>query len=133
LVLYYNGTAWTTTKHTAPSISQNTQTITGIKVFVGSVNVGYAPLEIIEMSPRLEVNITEDVVSWDIQKTMYEDHEVLPVGTISSNSADIMFDNTFNNFSYEKTDAKYYGLMDKRVGVKIFSIILLVLKLWQSL
>jgi hypothetical protein len=123
LVLYYNGTAWTTTKHTAPSITQNTQTVTGIKVFVGSVNVGYAPLEIIEMSPRLEVNITEDVVSWDIQKTMYEDHEVLPVGTISSNSADVMFDNTFNNFSYEKTDAKYYGLMDKRVGVKIFSII----------
>jgi len=123
LVLYYNGTAWTTTKHTAPSITQNTQTITGIKVFVGSVNVGYAPLEIIEMSPRLEVDITSDVVSWDIQKTMYEDHEVLPVGTISSNSADVMFDNTFNNFSYEKTDAKYYGLMDKRVGVKIFSVI----------
>jgi hypothetical protein len=122
-VLYYNGTTWTTTKHTSPSITQNVKTVTGIKVLVGNVNVGYAPLEIIEVSPRLEVDMTEEVLTWEVQKTMYEDHDVLPVGTISSNSASVSFDNTFNNFSYEKTDAKYYGLMDKRVGVKIFSII----------
>jgi len=123
LILYRGSTSWSTTRHTAPSISSNTQTITGIKVLVESVNVGYVPLEIIEISPRLEIDISEDVVSWSINKTLYEDHEVLPVGTISANSAEIVFDNTFNNFSYEKTDAKYYGMMDKRVGVKIYSVI----------
>jgi len=123
LILYRGATAWSTTKHTAPSISTNTQTISGIKVLVESVNVGYVPVEIIEMSPRLEIDISEDVVSWSVNKTLYEDHEVLPVGTISSNSAEINFDNTFNNFSYEKTDAKYYGMIDKRVGVRIYSVI----------
>ncbi len=123
LALYYNGTAWTTTKHTNPSIDANTRTITGIKVLVPTINTGYVPLEIIEVSPRLEVEITSEVVNWNVQKTMFEDHEILPVGYISSNSASVTFDNTYNSFSYENTTAKYYGMLDKRVGVKIYSII----------
>ncbi len=123
LVLYYNGTAWTTTVHTLPSITANTQTITGIKVLVNTVNVGYAPLEIIEVSPRLEVDITSEVLNWSVQKNMFEQNEILTVGDISSNSASIAFDNTFNQFSYENTTAKYYGMLDRKVGVKIYSII----------
>lgn len=123
LVLYYNGTTWTTTKHTNPSIDTNVKTITGVKVLVPTINVGYAPLEIIEISPRLEVDVTSEVASWNVEKTMFEDHEILPVGYISSNSASVSFDNTYNNFSYENSTAKYYGMLDKRVGVKIFSII----------
>ena len=123
LVLYYNGTAWNTTKHTNPSISTNVDTISGIKILVNTVNVGYAPIEIIEISPRLEADVSLDVVSWDIEKTLFEDGNVLPVGEISSNSASVTFDNTFNDFSYEKLTAKYYGILDKRVSVKIFSII----------
>jgi hypothetical protein len=123
LVLYYNGTSWVTTRHTSPSITVNNQSITGMKVLVNTVNVAYAPVEIIEMSPRLEVDISEDVISWSVTKNMFEDHEVLPVGDISSNSASIVFDNTNNSFSYENTLAKYYGMLDKRVGVKIFAIL----------
>ena len=123
LLLYYNGTSWTTTKHTNPSIDANTVTITGIKVQVLNVNVGYAPLEIIEISPRLEVDISSEVINWEVQKTMFEDVDALPVGRVSSNSASVTFDNTFNAFSYENSTAKYYGMLDKRVGVKIYSII----------
>ena len=123
LILYYNGSAWTTTKHTAPSITSNNQSVTGIKVLVNTVNTAYAPLEIIEISPRLEVDITEDIISWDVTKTLFEDHEVLPVGNISSNSASVVIDNTFNSFSYENTSAKYYGMLDKRVGIRIYTIL----------
>jgi hypothetical protein len=123
LIIYYNGTTWSTTKHTSPSISTNVDTISGIKVLVETVNVGYYPLEIIEISPRLEADVSADVVSWSIQKNLFEDGGVLPVGQISSNSASVAFDNTLNDFSYEKESAKYYGILDKRVGVKIYSII----------
>lgn len=123
LALYYNGTSWTTTKHANPSLTQNVETFSGIKVLINNVNVGYSPVEIIEISPRLEANVSADVVSWEVEKTLFEDGGVLPVGEISSNSATVEFDNTFNDFSYEKVDSKYYGILDKRVGVKIFSII----------
>ncbi len=123
LALYYNGATWTTTRHTSPSVTSNTQEISGIKVLVSTVNVGYAPLEIIEVSGRLEADVSSDVVSWSIEKTYFEDHEVLPVGEISSNSATVNFDNTSNMFSYENTLSRYYNLIDKRIGVKIFTII----------
>lgn len=123
LVLYYNGTAWNTTKHTAPSLTTNTDTISGLKLLVETVNVGYYPVEIIEISPRLEADVSADVISWSVEKTLFEDGGALPVGQISSNSATISFDNTLNDFSYEKETAKYYGILDKRVGVKIYSII----------
>ena len=123
LILYRGATTWSTTKHTAPSINANIATATGIRLRVISVNTGYAPLEVIEISPRLEVDITSEVLNWSVSKTMFEDHEVLPIGYISSNSADVSFDNTFNQFSYENTDAKYYGMLDKRVGIKIYAVI----------
>jgi hypothetical protein len=123
LALYYNGSAWNTTKHTSPSVTTNTQEISGIKVLVSTVNVGYSPLEIIEVSGRLEADVSAETVSWTIDKTYFEDHEVLPVGEISSNSASINFDNTSNIYSYENTSAKYAGLVDKRICVKIFTII----------
>ena len=123
LALYYNGSSWGTVKHQSPSISSNVETITGVKVLVTSLNMGYTPLEIIEVSARLEADVTSDVVSWSINKTMFEEHDVLPIGYISSNSAEVTFDNTFNDFSYEKTSAKYYGMLNKRVGVRIYSIV----------
>ena len=123
LILYRGASSWTTAKHTSPSIDSNIVTATGIRVRVNSVNVGYSPLEIIEVSPRLEVNISDDVLNWNVEKTLFEDHEVLPVGYISSNSASVSFDNTFNQFSYENSSAKYYGMLDKRIGVKIYSVI----------
>lgn len=123
LILYRGASAWSTTKHTSPSIDTNIVTATGIRLRVISVNTGYAPLEVIEISPRLEVDITSEVLNWSVDKTMFEEHEVLPIGYISSNSAEVAFDNTFNQFSYENTDAKYYGMLDKRVGIKIYAVI----------
>lgn len=122
LLLYWNGTSWTTTSPSVKNIT-TVDTFTGVKVLVSSVNVGYSPLEIIEISPRLEVDISQEVASWSVEKTLFEDQGVLPIGDSSSNSASVVFDNTSNDFSYENVNAKYYGMIDKRIGIKIYTVI----------
>lgn len=120
LVLYYNGTSWTTTKwenHQYPRIrkSDGSIRISGTDA-VGSINIhgiyfetqglqiintdfqkgsgaSFLRLEMIEISPRLEIDVTDYLQSFNIIKEIDVEDSVLPIGGISSNSAKISLSN----------------------------------------
>jgi hypothetical protein len=120
LVLYYNGTAWTTTKwanHQYPRIrkSDGSIRISGTDA-VGSINIhgiyfetqglqiintdfqkgsgaSFLRLEMIEISPRLEIDVTDYLQSFNIIKEIDVEDSVLPIGGISANSANISLSN----------------------------------------
>ena len=120
LVLYYNGTTWTTTKwlnHQYPRIrkSDGSIRITGSEL-AGSVNIhgiyfetqgmqivntdfqqgsgaSFIRLEMIELSPRLEIDVTDYLESFNIIKELDVEDSVLPIGGISANSVDISLSN----------------------------------------
>lgn len=112
LVLYYNGSNWSTTRWgnaSVPSISMSTGAITakldiqGIAFecteleFVrntGNLNDASALnlLELIELSPRLELDLTNITLGFSINKELGSEN-ALPLGNATSNTASIDFSN----------------------------------------
>lgn len=117
LTLYYNGSTWTDTKwsnNSYPIINSNTGSIKigsssgyvniyGIQFECNSLSVdnedftdlGYLNkrLELIEISPRLEIDVTNYLESFDIIKEIDVESDIMPIGGISANSANIKLSN----------------------------------------
>lgn len=120
LVLYYNGTSWSTTKwanNQYPRIRKSDASIriTGTELagavnvhgiyfetqslqiintdFIGAGGASLLRLEMIELSPRLEIDVTDYLQTMNIIKELDNDNSVLPIGGITSNSANISLSN----------------------------------------
>lgn len=118
LCLYYNGSTWSTTKWSDNAYPEIRDTdgqivigsstgyveIHGIYFQTDSLQVtnpDFQPgaaasllrLEMVEISPRLELDVTEYLESFDIVKETDNESNILPIGGISSNSAKITLSN----------------------------------------
>jgi len=83
VVLYYNGTAWTSTE---PSVYATPKLIKSIRLQATNPG-GSKVLGVIELSARWIKDISSDIVSLDIQKESSSSSEdILPVGKITANS-----------------------------------------------
>ena len=111
LVLYWTGSAWTKTKWTNPpilndagalSISTTVSKITVTQISE-SVNTQFSSytsdfvetdltrMQVIEISPRLEIDLTNLVESVNIDKSLDSDNSVLPISSLNTNDANIRF------------------------------------------
>jgi hypothetical protein len=93
LTIYYNGTSWVTTE---PATLGNPVSITSLKLTTGAVSGKY--IGVIELSPRLVVDVSSHITDMSISKessTSAED--ILPIGKVSANSL------SMNLSSYEAT------------------------------
>ena len=86
IVLYYNGTTWTTTNS---GVYDYTQKIKSIELRAMPLQ-GITPsadIAVIEISARLVKDITSDLISMSInQETSATDESMLPVGVVNSNT-----------------------------------------------
>jgi len=122
LSLFYNGTAWVTTKPANMSITTKVN-ITKIEISVTAMSSANVPLEIIEISPRLIHTMTSEVINWEINKELYNDQEEFPVGLITTNSGSIELDNTNNQFNQENSSSLFKNVIKKHGKVKVWSTI----------
>lgn len=111
LTLYYDGSDWSATEwayNSYPKISTSSGTIdkfieiNGIALTVGalqystnsesirdsSYDLGY--LDLIEISPRFELDLTDYLVEFSIDKELSSDESPLPLGSMSSNTASVL-------------------------------------------
>jgi hypothetical protein len=119
LVLYYNGTTWSTNKWTwaedsssamprinnqgnitiAQKINKVVFTQTAAHIVDGYPNISAAAkseftrLQVIEISPRMELDLSQFVLMFDITKEIDNKSTPLPLSSISSNSAIIELSN----------------------------------------
>lgn len=112
IVLYYNGTDWSTNKwSTMPTLNNSgqitiSQQINKIVVTqMGStINSGYSNIstestpelkrfQVVEISPRLELDLSSFVLDYSITKELDDKSTPLPISSISANSATISFSN----------------------------------------
>ncbi|NCW72729.1 MAG: hypothetical protein EBW12_06995, partial [Actinobacteria bacterium] len=92
VVIYYNGTSWSTTEPATPSSPIN---MTSLRVTAGAVSGKYIGL--IEMAPKWVVDTTTKIVGLTISKESSSNaDDVLPVGLVSANSLSL------NMVSYEE-------------------------------
>lgn len=89
--------SWTTTAPSSPALADAIQ-ITGIRVVPTVMNRNNAYLALIEMSPRVQADVTAYMQDWSTDESFSEDDALTPVGTISANSGSVTFSNTDNAF-----------------------------------
>lgn len=110
LVLYWNGSAWTRTRWTdmpifdsSGSITKYT-TITKVRVTQTSQNIrsefsSYTSasfledvqrMQVIEISPRLEVDLTDYVTSFSVNKSLDSKDTYLPISSINADDATVI-------------------------------------------
>jgi hypothetical protein len=81
-IIYYNGTAWSTTE---PAAYTTTQYLKKISLTAVNSNTGKF-LGVIELSPRWVMPIDSDIVSFTVNKeTTSDDTSIVPVGVITAN------------------------------------------------
>lgn len=100
-------------------VRDNETFITGIQLRVESLNRPAAHLSVIELSARLEKDISADVISCNVQKTLQEADIASPVGTNSANAATVSLDNSDRKYDIKNTAGPYFGLLDSNAEVRI--------------
>lgn len=146
MTLYYNGSTWSQTPWTTPPQLTSTgqlqnvySNVKGIKIYASTnlvINTKFnaadaakyskelTSLGWIEVSPRLEIDITPLVLNLSVTKEITQEDNGLPLGTISSNDLALSISNipvTYNSspftiFDNTSKEATFYNLM--RQGVK---------------
>lgn len=109
-----NGT-WTTTPDyaTAPVLLQ------GVKIIVIQMNKSQVFFNLIELSLRLERDLTPYVIDWSTSNAMSETSFVTPLGVSSANTGDVALSNIDGQFTNDNAESIYFGLLDKNVEFRI--------------
>ncbi len=107
--IWHNGTAWTTTKNLTGG-----DTIYGVRLVVNSMNkAGF--FNLIELGAYLELDLSDDLVSVEDSANMGEPDFISPLGTVSSNSGNVILFNEHELYTNSNEDSRLYGLLDKNV------------------
>jgi hypothetical protein len=94
--------------------------IYGLRLVVESMSAPDMPFELIELSPKLTVNLT-DYVSNISFKTSVPDNPVgLPVGGITIGTGEITLSNENNMFLNTNTSTMLYDSMHKNTKIKVY-------------
>lgn len=102
--LYYNGSSWSTTKFTTPSVPVN---IKKIIVTVDTISVGGSFLGVIEVGARYIQDVSNRIVSFQVSKTSSDDSSgIVPVGSVTSNALSLSLEGfDRKGIEYDKSNA----------------------------
>jgi hypothetical protein len=109
MTLYYTGSGWSFNPSQLSTSSY--VSITGVELTVNAISNKY--IGVIDISPRWNIDISDDVVNFQIQKEGSMDQEIVPVGIISANSLSMSIvkygvtSGTINIISYDKTNTSF--------------------------
>lgn len=106
--LFWNGTAWTTAADYV-----NYTTIQGVRAVVKTMNKPNVYPALIELSARLELDISEDVVSMSPNRAREEQDDVLPIGHSRTGTCSLELDNTADKYTNDNPDSPFHKLLGK--------------------
>ena len=98
--------------------------IEGVRLVVKTMNKVDTPFELIEMSPRLVVDLTSKTASFNVKKSMGAvDQTALPVGGLEAGTGEIeLFDSDFAFFS-TNTNSIVSGFLDHNIAFSFYDAI----------
>jgi hypothetical protein len=102
--------SWSTTVY-----RDNPIQLKGVRLRIVSIDTLGAYLELIELSARLERDLTSTLMSSSSDFTMSETSFVTPLGNASSNTASIVLSNVDGTYNNTNADSMFYGIIDKNV------------------
>ena len=105
---------------TVTSVSDVEQ-IKGIRFSAQKMSVSNATLDIIEISPRLVIDMTQYTSAFSMSTSIGDDTLGLPVGSVVSTKGRISFFNDDNLVSDKNIDSKLYGILKPNVKFTILN------------
>lgn len=109
------GDVWSTTPNDV-----NSKLIRGVRFNASRMSVGLTHFNMIEISARLERDLSEFIISASTSRSTDEASMIFPVGQMTSNTADVVIDNTDKLFDRDNTASPYYGLIDTNAEIRLF-------------
>lgn len=110
VVLYFGPSGWSSV------VNRDYMTqIRGLRLNVFAMNKNSSFFNLIELSPRLEKDITADIISFSSEFSMSETSFVTPLGKASSNTASVVLANFDEKYNTDNSSSIYYGIIDKNV------------------
>ena len=97
----YDGTNWyfvnslNTESYLTEFTDSTTKAVTmkGVRFLVSAMSTAFTPLELIEISPRLVVNLTNHVMSFSVNSSIGDSQYGLPLGSIVSSTGNVSLSN----------------------------------------
>jgi hypothetical protein len=93
----------------------NPMQLKGLRIDVFTLDTENRYLDLIEISLRLEVDLTNTLISSNSNFTMSSTSFVTPLGQASSNTATVELSNTDGRYNNTKLGSLFYGIIDKNV------------------
>jgi hypothetical protein len=108
-----NGT-WSSTVY-----RDNPLQIRGMRINVTQMSKSRVFFNLIELSARLESDLSNYVIDFDCNAEMADHSFITPLGVASANTASVSLANFDNRFSNDNPSSLYYGLIDKNVEMRM--------------
>lgn len=99
--------------------------IKGMRIVVNSIDKSSAHLSLIEMSPRLESDLSKHLISYSTNFDMSDNNFITPLGKASANTGEISLSNLpepgveLGLFNKDNESSLYYGLIDHNVKMTL--------------
>ena len=90
-------------------------TMKGIRFLAYAMSTAYTPLELIEISPRLVVNMTNHVMSFSISSSIGDSQYGLPLGSLVSSNGSVNLSNETRIFDKMNPDSIFTYVKDSSV------------------
>ncbi len=98
--------------------------IQGVRIVVKTMNRVDATFDLIEMSPRLQVDLTDSVVGFDVTKTTGSvDATALPIGGLEAGTGSVEIFDFDNSFRENNSDSIIAGLIEQNITFSFYEII----------
>jgi hypothetical protein len=102
LEIFYNGSSWSTTPYASTKFTSATTDaiyMRGVRLSITKMSKTRIPAEVIEISPRLVLNVTDYTMSFDYSKAIANTSYGMPVAGTVSGSGSIELSNVDKYFS----------------------------------
>ena len=98
--------------------------VKGLRISVETMTAPNQTFDLIELSPRLKVNISDYVISFNINKSIANDSTQLPVGSLIASTGDIVLMNVDDAFTKTNTSSIVANYLKPNIKFDIYEIVL---------
>jgi hypothetical protein len=102
------------------SLSSDMVSISALRFSPTKMSLPNIPLEIIELSPRLVCDITNNVIDLNINSSVGKSSYGMPIGSVVSSNGSITLSNNLNSFNKNNTDSILQNVLKPNVEIKIY-------------
>ena len=126
LEIYFNGTSWSTTPYESnkfTSATTNAINMRGVRLSITKMSNPRIPAEVIEISPRLVLDITDYAISFNYTKALSDSSYGMPVSGIVAGNGSLKTSNVDDYFTSKSGTSIFSNFLVQGIEIKAYQTI----------